>query len=41
MTDEALRTRIRQAVKTKLGDQIDDTLLETIITRVLNNIKVN
>lgn len=41
LTDEDLRSRIRQAVKAKLGDQIDDTLLETIITRVLNNIKVN
>ena len=41
MQDDELRARIRQAVKAKLGDQIDDTLLETIITRVLNNIKVN
>jgi len=32
-----LRQRIRSAVKTKLGEQIDDTLLDTIITRVLNN----
>lgn len=32
-----LRQRIRTAVKTKLGDQVDDTLLDTIITRVLNN----
>lgn len=35
-----LRQRIRQAVKAKFGDQIDDTLLETIITRVLNNVSV-
>ena len=35
-----LRQRIRQAVKAKLGDQIDNTLLETIITRVLNNVGV-
>jgi len=41
LTDEVLRTRIRQAVNNKLGSQIDETLLETIITRVLNNIKVN
>lgn len=33
-----LRQRIRAAVKAKLGDQIDDALLETIITRVLNNV---
>ena len=36
-----LRQRIRQAVKAKLGDQIDNTLLETIITRVLNNVGVS
>lgn len=35
-----LRQRIRDAVKSKLGDQIDPTLLETIITRVLNNVGV-
>ncbi len=35
-----LRQRIRSAVKAKLGDQIDDTLLETIITRVLNNVGI-
>jgi hypothetical protein len=39
--DEELRERIRKAVKAKLGDQIDPTLLETIITRVLNNVGVN
>jgi hypothetical protein len=36
--DEALRQRIRMAVKGKLGDEIDPQLLETIITRVLDNI---
>ena len=35
-----LRERIRSAVKEKLGDQIDPNLLETIITRVLNNIGI-
>lgn len=40
LANEELRQRIRTAVKTKLGDQIDDDLLETIITRVLNNIEV-
>ena len=40
LANEELRQRIRTAVKTKLGDQIDDALLETIITRVLNNIEV-
>ena len=35
--DEQLRQRIRDAVKVKLGTQIDPALLETIITRVLNN----
>lgn len=39
--DEELRERIRKAVKAKLGDQIDPALLETIITRVLNNVGVN
>ncbi|MEA3326609.1 MAG: hypothetical protein U9R53_04795 [Chloroflexota bacterium] len=39
--DSDLRQRIRAAVKVKLGDQIDDNLLETIITRVLNNIGVS
>ena len=36
-----LRQRIRSAVKAKLGDQVDDALLETIITRVLNNVGVH
>ena len=35
---EDLRQRIRDAVKNKLGNQVDDALLETIITRVLNNV---
>ena len=35
-----LRQRIRSAVKAKLGDQVDDALLEAIITRVLNNVGV-
>ena len=39
--EEELRERIRKAVKAKLGDQIDPALLETIITRVLNNVGVN
>ncbi len=39
--NEELRERIRKAVKEKLGDQIDPALLETIITRVLNNVGVN
>jgi len=36
--DESLRQRIRTAVKAKLGNTIDSNLLESIITRVLNNI---
>ncbi|MBW6467427.1 MAG: hypothetical protein K0B06_13045 [Brevefilum sp.] len=36
--DEALRQRIRSAVKAKLGNEIDSPLLESIITRVLDNI---
>lgn len=39
-SDQDLRQRIRSAVKEKLGESIDDTLLENIITRVLNNIEV-
>lgn len=38
--EEALRKRIREAVAAKLGNQVDPTLLETIITRVLNNVGV-
>jgi hypothetical protein len=39
-SEEQLRQRIRDAVKAKLGNQIDPALLETIITRVLNNVGV-
>lgn len=39
-SDEELRQRIRDAVKAKLGNQVDPALLETIITRVLNNVGV-
>ncbi len=39
-SDEELRQRIRDAVKVKLGNQVDSGLLETIITRVLNNVGV-
>jgi len=35
--DSDLRQRIRSAVKAKLGNQVDDVLLDTIIIRVLNN----
>jgi hypothetical protein len=38
--DDELKQRIRDAVKTRLGNQIDPALLETIITRVLNNVGV-
>ena len=38
--NEDLRERIRNAVHEKLGDQIDPALLDTIITRVINNIGV-
>lgn len=36
--DGNLRQRIRDAVATRLGNQVDPALLETIITRVLNNV---
>lgn len=39
-SDDDLKQRIRDAVKAKLGNQIDPGLLETIITRVLNNVGV-
>jgi hypothetical protein len=39
-TDDQLRQRIRDAVNAKLGTQIDSTLLDTIITRVLNNVGI-
>mgnify|MGYP000891243074 CR=1 FL=1 len=35
-----LRQRIQDAVKAKLGDKVDGPLLNTIITRVLNNVGV-
>jgi hypothetical protein len=38
LADEALRQRIRSAVRAKFGDEIDPQLLEKIITRVLDNI---
>lgn len=40
VNEEELRQRIRDGVKAKLGSQIDPALLETIITRVLNNVGV-
>jgi len=39
-SDDALRQRIRDAVNARLGTQIDPALLETIITRVLNNVGI-
>lgn len=39
-SDSDLRQRIRDSVIARLGNQIDDALLETIITRVLNNVGV-
>lgn len=36
--EEDLRQRIRDAVMAKLGTQVDQALLENIITRVLNNV---
>lgn len=35
-----LRQRIRDAVNARLGNQVDPVLLETIITRVLNNVGI-
>ena len=41
LTDKTdLRQRIRDAVTLKLGSQVDATLLDTIITRVLNNVGI-
>jgi hypothetical protein len=40
-SDSDLFQRIRNAVIAKLGDEIDSQLLDTIITRVLNNIRIN
>lgn len=39
-TEINLTQRIKDAVALKLGNQVDPVLLETIISRVLNNIKV-
>lgn len=36
--DSNLKQRIRDAVAARLGNQVDPALLETIITRVLNNV---
>lgn len=38
--DDQLRQRIKDAVNSKLGTQIDPVLLDTIITRVLNNVGI-
>ncbi len=38
MDIEALKQRVRDAVKSRLGNQIDPHLLDAIIRRVLNNI---
>ena len=35
-----LRERIRTAVQAKLGNEVDPVLLDTIITRVLNNVGI-
>ncbi len=35
-----LKQRIRDTVKARLGTQVDPVLLETIITRVLNNVGI-
>ncbi len=37
-TSADLHQRVRQAVISRLGDSVDQTLLDTIITRVLQNI---
>lgn len=39
-SEEELRQRIRDGVRAKLGNQVDPALLESIITRVLNNVGV-
>lgn len=39
--EEDLRERIRTAVKAKLGNEVDSALLETIMTRVLNNVGID
>jgi hypothetical protein len=38
--DEKLRQRVRDAVTARLGTQVDSVLLDTIIQRVLSNIKL-
>lgn len=38
--EDELRQRIRDAVTARLGAQIDPVLLDTIITRVLNNVGI-
>ncbi len=38
--NEALRQRIHRAVEANLGDRVDPELLDTIITRVLNNVRM-
>jgi hypothetical protein len=40
VNEDDIKKRIRDAVKAKLGNQVDGTLLETIISRVLNNVGV-
>jgi hypothetical protein len=39
-SNDALVQRIKDAVRLKLGNQVDPMLLETIIIRVLNNIRL-
>ncbi len=36
--DGSLEARVYKAVKSKLGDQVDETLLRTIVKRVVQNI---
>lgn len=38
LDESNLRQRIRDAVAARLGNQVDPALLDTIITRVLNNV---
>ena len=40
MNIENLKTRIREATFSRLGNQVDPTLLDTIIQRVLNSVGV-
>lgn len=39
-TSDELTQRIRNAVKARLGDQVDPALLDTVIKRVLANTKL-